>query len=288
VKEGSTYRLAESNRRTLTLFTGGNRPYWPSTRPATWPVRHPRAQVTAADVAVNADHAGLKFFSDDFAPFVRSATYEEAYALNPARPRSWTRWPPTRAGSMTAAPRCSRVRPRRRPTMLRHALRACSYYSSKIGLEGTSRGFFSGKPTPDSKYSHLRGLFAYYALTGDERALAAGTAIADLWFNDLYFVGPYRAGHIRGVDKLWTERLLGTSLEGLYYGFRLTDNTAYLTAFKEVVTTAYRHITTTDQAELAAITKDPNSPPFPAQNCFIHNALQAAEGNRSSPGARAG
>jgi hypothetical protein len=167
--------------------------------------------------------------------------------------------------------------------MLRHALRACSYYSAQIGLAGTSRGFFGGKPTPDSKYSHLRGLFAYYALTGDEGALAAGTAIADLWRNDLYFAGPYRLGSIRGVDKLWTERLLGTSLEGLYYGFRLTDNTAYLAAFKEVVTTAYRHITTADQAELVAITKDPNTPPFPPQNCFIHNASQASEGSRSEP-----
>jgi len=65
------------------------------------------------------------------------------------------------------------------------------------------------------------------------------------------------------VDKLWTERLLGTSLEGLYYGFRLTNNTAYLTAFREVVATAYRHITTTDQAELVAITKGPQRAPVP-------------------------
>ena len=167
---------------------------------------------------------------------------------------------------------------------LRHALRSCSYYSSKISLEaGANRGIFTGKPTRDTKYSHLRGLFAYYALTGDEGALAAGTAIADLWLTDLYFVEPYRQGRIRGPDKLWTERLLGTSLEGLYYGFRLTNDTAYLNAFKELLDTAYRHITTTNQDELVAITQDPNSPPFPPQNCFIHNASQAAEGSMRQP-----
>jgi len=285
VKEGNTYRLAESNRRTMTLFTGREPAVlalYPPGYLAKSGILGP--QVTAADLATDPDQAGVKFFSDYLAPFVRSATYEEAYALNPAPTSvvdpvaSYEGWLYDRCATLLTGYVHADD-----PTMLRHALRACSYYSSKISLEGTNRGFFSGKSTPDSKYSHLRGLFAYYALTGDERALAAGTAIADLWFNDLYFVGPYRAGHIRGVDKLWTERLLGTSLEGLYYGFRLTDNTAYLAAFKEVVTTAYRHITTTNQAELVAITKDANVPPFPPQNCFVHNALQAAEGNRSQP-----
>ena len=37
-------------------------------------------------------------------------------------------------------------------------------------LSGANRGIFTGKPDPDTKYSHIRGLFAYYALTGDERA----------------------------------------------------------------------------------------------------------------------
>jgi hypothetical protein len=286
VQEGTTYRLAESNRRTMTLFTGRE--------PAVLAIYPPGylaqsgilgPQVSAADLATDPDHAGVTFFSDYLAPFVRSATYEEAYALNPAPTSvvdpvaSYEGWLYDRCATLLTGYVHADD-----PAMLRHALRACSYYSSKITLDpGTNRGIFTGKPERDTKYSHLRGLFAYYALTGDEGALAAGTAIADLWLNDLYFVGPYRQGHIRGVDKLWTERLLGTSLEGLYYGFRLTNNTAYLAAFKEVVTTAYRHITTTDQAELAAITKDPNAPPFPPQNCFVHNALQASEGSRSEP-----
>jgi hypothetical protein len=85
---------------------------------------------------------------------------------------------------------------------------------------------------------------------------------------------------LRGPDKLWTERQLGTGLEGLYYGHLLTGDLAYLRATEEVVTTAYRHITG-DAATLAAI--NPGSTPFPPQNCFIHNAEQASEGNPDEP-----
>jgi hypothetical protein len=72
-------------------------------------------------------------------------------------------------------------------------------------------------------------------------------------------------------------------MEGLFYGFRLTGEKRYLTAFREVLETAYRHITTSNQAELVAINLDPNTPPFPPQNCFIHTALQHDEGNANEP-----
>lgn len=98
--------------------------------------------------------------------------------------------------------------------------------------------------------------------------------------NDQYTITPYRAGQLRGPDKLWTERQLGTGLEGLYYGHLLTGDLAYLRATEEVVTTASRHITG-DAATLAAI--NPGSTPFPPQNCFIHNAEQAAEGDADEP-----
>src|SRR5207244_3871809 len=110
-------------------------------------------------------------------------------------------------------------------------------------------------------------LYAYYALTGDESALAAGRAIAELWLNDTLFVIPYAGGKIRGEDKLWTERLLGTSLEGLYYGHGLTDDKRYLATFTRLLDTAYRHITTTDQATLDAINLC--SLHFPPQSCWI-------------------
>jgi hypothetical protein len=160
------------------------------------------------------------------------------------------------------------------PGFLRHAYKTCSYYSAKI----TPAGIFSGKSDPDLKYSHLRGLYAYYALTGDESALAAGKAIADLWLKDTLFVGPYRKGHLRGIDKLWTERLLAASLEGLYYGHRLTGDKSYLAAFEELLDTAYRHITTRDQATLDAITLGHHVP----QNCFVHSVVQHAEGDNPS------
>jgi hypothetical protein len=32
--------------------------------------------------------------------------------------------------------------------------------------------------------------------------------MAAMWLNDATFVTPYRQGHLRGSDKLWTERLL--------------------------------------------------------------------------------
>jgi hypothetical protein len=161
-----------------------------------------------------------------------------------------------------------------------HALRSCSYYADQIELSGTRSGIFKGKPDPDIKYSHLRGLYVYYALTGDEAALAAGQAIAAMWEAETTFVAPYRAGRLRGSDKLWTERLLGTSLEGLYYGHRLTGEAKYLSAMREMVDTAYRHITG-DTAILAAI--NPGVGPFSPQNCFIHSALQHGEGDGTDP-----
>ena len=35
--------------------------------------------------------------------------------------------------------------------------------------------------------------------------------MAEMWLADATFVVPYRQGHLRGSDKLWTERLLGTN-----------------------------------------------------------------------------
>jgi hypothetical protein len=122
-------------------------------------------------------------------------------------------------------------------------------------------------------------LHAYYALTGDESALAAGSAIADMWLAEPTFVAPYRSGQVRGPDKLWTERLLAVSLEGLYYGHRLTGSRRHLDAFRELFETAYRHITG-DSAELARINRGVS---FPPQNCFIHSALQHGEGDASDP-----
>ena len=285
VQDGSQYRLKEFNPRRVTLFTAREPAvlaHFPPGYLARSGVLGP--QVSAAEVAADPGLAGLKVLSDALNPFVRSAVYEEGYALNPD-PKSvinpvtvYEGWLYDRCATLLTATVHAGD-----PVVLRHALRNCSYYGSKVVLDGTYRGCWAGKPSWDSKYSHARDLFAYYALTGDESALAAVHAIGDLWKNDSFMIGPYRKGVIRGVDKLWTERLLGTGLEGLYYAYRPTGDQAYLTAFQEVVTTAHRHITTDSQAELVAINKDPNTPTFPPQGCWIHNAAQHAEGNTNEP-----
>ncbi|HXU00446.1 MAG TPA: hypothetical protein VN903_05610 [Polyangia bacterium] len=161
---------------------------------------------------------------------------------------------------------------------LRHAGRTCSWYARQIRAQGPERGIFAGKPDADPKYSHARGLYAYYALTGDEAARDAVVAIADYWLNDRMIVTSYRQGALR-PDRLWTERLLGTAFEGLYYGHRLTGDKKYLTAFTELLATAHRHITG-DATALAQINPGAS---FPPQNCFVHSAQQHGEGDAQHP-----
>jgi hypothetical protein len=237
-------------------------------------------QVAAKDVG--ADLAGLKFISDAVVPFGLSAMDQENYPINkdllvdPTDPENgYEGWLYDRCATfLSFYIHSGDVR------FLEEGDRVCAYYADHIALTGDNAGIFTGKPDPDPKYSHLRGLYAYYALTGDEAALAAGKAIANRFLNNDEFTADYRAGHTIGSDQLWTERLLAVSIEALYYGHRFTGKGAYLKAAEELVATAYRHITG-DASALAAI--NPGSTPFPPQNCFIHNAEQAAEGDADQP-----
>jgi hypothetical protein len=231
--------------------------------------------------------AGARFVSTAASAFGGSAMYAEPYAVNPESvytldPAAAT--DPSIGYEGWLYDRCATYLAlyanRADLRFLRTADRQCSYYARRIGLSGGRRGIFLGKDPPDTKYSHLRGLYAYYALTGDETALAAGKAIAGLWLADQDFVAPYRRGHLRGPDKLWTERLLATSIEGLYYGHLLTGDRRYLAATRDLIGTAYRHITG-DAVTLAKL--NPGSTRFPPQNCFVHNAVQADEGDSDEP-----
>jgi hypothetical protein len=228
------------------------------------------------------DYAGLQFISDAVTPFGLSAMYAEEYPINAAFVIDPT--DPENGYEGWLYDRCTTFLSFYVHTgdtrFLRESYRLCSYYADHIELNGENRGIFTGKADPDPKYSHLHGLYAYYALTGDEAAHTAGVAIAEMFVGEQFFVAPYRAGHLRGIDKLWTERQLSYTLEALTYGFLLTDDVAYLTAASEMVGTAHRHITG-DAATLAEI--NPGSPAFPPQNCFIHTAEQAAEGNADEP-----
>jgi hypothetical protein len=236
-------------------------------------------QVTAKQAASPA-FAGLRFLSEHAVGYGTSAIYEEPYPLNPD-PESVP--DPKTAYEGWLYDRCATLlllyTHSGDERFLRHGLRSCAWYARKIKRDGPDAGIFSGKAERDTKYSHVRGLYAYYALTGDEEALGAAKAIAEMWNSDRLFVLPYREGHLRGTDKLWTERLLGTSLEGLIYGHRLTGDPKYLEAVRGLVDTAFRHITG-DARALAAINP---GVPFPPQACFIHSALQQSEGNPDVP-----
>ena len=281
-KVGGKARLVVTRRSRTVLFTG---------REPTVLVQFPAGYLAATGILgcqtasrdIGAGLTGLGFVSTDAAAFGLSAMYAEPYPVNP---ESVYTLDPAAASDPSIGyegwlyDRCATYLAlyanRGDLRFLRTAYRQCSYYASLIDRHG----IFLGKQPADAKYSHLRGLYAYYALTGDETALAAGKAIADLWLGDQDFVAPYRQGHLRGPDHLWTERLLATSIEGLYYGHLLTGDRRYLAATKDLVRTAYRHITG-DAATLAKI--NPGSPKFPPQNCFIHNAEQADEGDFDQP-----
>ena len=153
----------------------------------------------------------------------------------------------------------------------RHGLRACSFYASKIDGRGFLTLKTNAQGTPgDAKYSHVRGLYFYYALTGDESALEAGRRIARMWLDDPHFVKPYRQGRARGPDKLWTERQLAHALESLVYGYLLTGDSQLLSGARELFEAAWRHITAPDAAHLKAITGHALAP----QPCLVHASGQ--------------
>jgi hypothetical protein len=157
------------------------------------------------------------------------------------------------------------------PTLYRHGLRACSFYASEIDEHGLFKLKLDEKGQPyDEKYSHVRGLFIYYALSGDERAERAIVAMANMWDKDEMFAKPYRAGHARGRERLWTERLVAAALEAGVYGFETTGEARHLTAAKELFNTLYAHITAKDAKAIEAITYWS----FPPQDCLIHSSLQ--------------
>lgn len=284
--QGGQATLVETRREQRVLFAA-REPAVMATFPSGYLASTGILGHAVANEQIGPDLAGLRFMADQTTPFGLSAMYQESYALNPTAvfgPNDTNEKTGINGYEGWLYDRCATYLLFATTTgdtrFLREGYRACSFYASKIELRGENRGFLTITPEPDDKFSRLRGLYAYYALTGDEAALEAGTAIAELWMRDEYVAIPYRAGHLRGPDKLWTERQLGAAIEGLYYGHLLTGDVAYLRATQELITTAYRHVTG-DAAALAEI--NPGSVQFPPQNCFIHNADQASEGNPDQP-----
>jgi hypothetical protein len=280
---GGTPALVETDRKQVTLFDGREPAVLVDYPPGYLAATGILGSQVAAGQATAGGLGGMRFVSDAVTPFGLSAMYADGYALNPD-PESVVVPDPRQNYEAWLYDRCATFLSFYVHTgdtrFLRYGDRTCSSYASQIRLDGPERGYFTGKAEPDSKYSHLRGLYAYYALTGDESARAAGEAVADLWDHDPDFVAPYRDGHVRGPDKLWTERLLGVGMEGEYFGYLLTDNTAELDGFRRLLDTAYRHVSG-DAAAIAAI--DPGTQAFPPQNCFVHTAEQHGEGTADQP-----
>ncbi len=273
------YQLVEKQPHEKELFSG-----WEPSVLATYPPGYLAAtgvlgeNVGHTEVERNPSWAGIRYLSDNFGPFTSGAMYDEGYAVKPEAAidpiANFEGWLYDRCATFLLA--YAHVDD---SAKLRHGYQSCSYYLSLIRRTGPDAGTFGGKPEADLKYSHLRGVYAYFALTGDEDALVAGKLIAEAWLNDDVFLKPYRQGHARGADKLFTERLLAVSIETMVYAYLLLGDARYLTAARELFETAYRHITTQDRAQLQGIIKVD----FPPQDCFVHSALQHGEGNADEP-----
>jgi hypothetical protein len=280
-KQGAGFRLAESQPTRRVTLSG-----W---EPATLAI--PPAGYLAStglfgeldsvsDPKAFARLKAMRFLSDNLRLFGLGALYDEgyrpsAYPGKPGDPGSAAVVDLSQADEAWLYDRCA--------TYLlgyahldelrfyRHGLRACSFYASKID----ARGFFTlktdaqGKPG-DAKYSHVRGLYFYFALSGDESALEAGRRIARMWLDEPLFVKPYRLGRARGPDKLWTERLLAHALESLVYGYLLTGDAELLSGARDLFEAAWRHITAPDAGRVKAITGHAFAP----QPCFVHASGQ--------------
>jgi len=279
-RSGNEYRLAHSRPRPKVLFLG-----WEPMTIAVPPAGYLAAtglfgELMPADGLALARLEGMSFLSENMTRFGLGALHDEGYypsgyAGKPGDPASAAVVDLTLAYEAWLYDRCAtyligyahsgEVR------FYRHALRACSFYASQID----SRGFFTlktdaGGQVTDPKYSHVRGLYLYYALTGDESALEAGRRIARMWLNEPSFVLPYRQGHARGPDKLWTERLLAHALESLVYGYKLTGEAELLAGARELFETAWKHLTASDAEAIRAITGHA----FPPQPCLVHASGQ--------------
>ena len=280
-KRGNEFRLGQSAPRPRVLFTG-----WEPPSLAVPPAGYLASTglfgelMPVGELQQSPKLKGLSFLSENLGRFGLGALYDEGYRPSgyPGKlgdPASAAVVDLTQAYEAWLYDRCATYligyAHSGEPRFYRHALRACSFYASKID----ARGFFALKTdaqglAADAKYSHVRGLYLYYALTGDESALEAGRRIARMWLEEPYFVKPYRQGRARGPDKLWTERQLGHALESLVYGYLLTGEADLLAGARELFETAWRHLTAPDALRLKAITGHS----FPPQPCLVHASGQ--------------
>jgi hypothetical protein len=288
--DNTTYTLPASNTRTLDLFdtrepcvVASFESYYLASTGLFGPL------LTSAQVAADSTLAGVKYLSDYIGPCVRAAMYISDWTVEAASvtvPLPYEGYLYDRAATFLLAYAHTNA-----ADVLRPSYRYAWSYQSLIKLDAPQQGVWTGKPASggiyDTKYSHARGLYYYYALTGDEGALAALTAIGNLWRDDAYTSVPYQNGALPSSTATWTERELACALEGTFYGFLTTGTASYLTAHNALFETAYTHISTQNQATLDAITKPWTSGGvtynFPPQNALIHNGDQQDESTGATP-----
>jgi hypothetical protein len=313
VQNGSVYEFAAINPEDLQVFDTPTREpnvlaHFEDGYLASTNVFGP--MLSATDVAADPDLAGVKFLSDAFRVVARASIYADTWAVekayaSPELPYGGANGVESWLYDRHATYFLAYVHTNE-PDFLRAAYQYAWWYMDGgqgvghgIEMSGLYRGWWKGKWDYDAgafvwdgKYNQTRGLYYYYALTGDEGGLAAITALADGWKADTLFAVPYMApplgqGKMRGYDKVWTERLLAAAWCGTLYGFMATGNDSYLQAFLALLSTAYTHISTQDQATLDAITVPYvyNGVTYrhPPQNAWIKNGAQAAESNAMHP-----
>ncbi len=130
---------------------------------------------------------------------------------------------------------------------LEAAYRAASFLRRHTRMEGPDAGAFLPKG-PDVKYVYPRAMHLHYLLTGDERASAAGAAMAKFCFER--WEPGYHPERYRPVSPdldpeagrlFWSPRHEAYGFLGILHGFELTGNEDYWKRAREYADVLFEH-----------------------------------------------
>ncbi|HND30799.1 MAG TPA: hypothetical protein PLA94_12400, partial [Myxococcota bacterium] len=261
---GGALSLVEISQSSSTLFAAVQ-PRVQITVPTTqWidsGVLGPTAPTAQWGAAFAAYGQGLSLYSRS-AAYIPSYSYNINGILNVADPLQWEYGRCNtllQAGILTEDPQ-----------LLQEGMLVCSWYSDSVDQWADSGGFFL-QNTINGLHFHGRDLFHYAQLTGDVKAMDTVVQIGGLWVNDPTIVS-YRNGKVEG--DAWSEQLLGTAMEGIWYAWLATGEPKLYDAFAEIVTTMHLHATSQDLSSLGV--------DFVGQSCLVHSQEQAQEGSDPS------
>jgi hypothetical protein len=132
---------------------------------------------------------------------------------------------------------------------LEAAHRAASFVRAHTQVDGTDAGAFTLKG-PDVKYVYPRAMHLHYLLTGDERARAAGEAMARFCLER--WQPGYRPERYRPVSpdadpeagrEFWSPRHEAYGFLGVLHGWELTGSELYWEKARDYADALYRHQT---------------------------------------------